>query len=502
MRVIEPYFQIEGSFDPKTIMKTIEAAGRTCYKSEGKIGDGTAEKFIRSVIKRGHESVLEHEKITVRIICDRGITHEIVRHRIASYSQESSRYCVAGDMKIYFKNPHQKMNLRELYTNLQNSKNGAWKRLHIKQFNENTGELQYAKIKAVYHNGQKECLRISTKLGYQIECTLDHKIMTQTGYIEAQNLKKDDLIYVNGTNCLYKNKEWLYHQNITLNKTFTQISRDFGFNVSTLKKWARKFNLPKKGTGYFHIGHIPWNKGKGNASKTQVEALRKYHHCGRRKDKILKPDTSVYRKYKKNSCEICGTNSDLEVHHIDENRSNNYPENLLTACESCHLRIHSKNLKVAYGDKIVNIEKIGLKDVYDIEMDSEFHNFVANGVIVHNCNYTQDKFGNELTFIKPCFWDTDSENYKTWESAMALSESEYMLLLNNGATPEEARSVLPNSLKTEIVTTMNIREWRHFFKLRTSPAAHPQMREIANMMLKEFKAQLPVLFEDIEVQEV
>ena len=85
MRVIEPSYIIEEELDPQRMMKTIERAGRTCYKSESKISDGSAEKFIANIIGRGHESVIEHEKITVRFICDRGVTHELVRHRIASY---------------------------------------------------------------------------------------------------------------------------------------------------------------------------------------------------------------------------------------------------------------------------------------------------------------------------------------------------------------------------------------------------------------------------------
>ncbi len=206
MKIIEPYYVIEDEIDAKKIMLTIERAGRTCYKSEGRIGDGTAEKFIASIIKRGHESVLEHEKITVRFICDRGVTHEIVRHRIASYSQESTRYC----------------------------------------------------------------------------------------------------------------------------------------------------------------------------------------------------------------------------------------------------------------------------------------------------NYSNDKFGSELTFIKPCFWNDDDENYRLWLKAMQGIEDVYNSMIANGAKPEEARSVLPNSLKTEIVVTMNMREWRHYFRLRTSPAAHPQIREISCKLLKEFKEKLPVIFGDIE----
>ena len=74
-------------------LETIEAAGRTCYKSEDKITEGSAEKFVRMIIKRGHHSVIEHAIMSVRFICDRGVTHEIVRHRLAAYSQESTRYC-------------------------------------------------------------------------------------------------------------------------------------------------------------------------------------------------------------------------------------------------------------------------------------------------------------------------------------------------------------------------------------------------------------------------
>lgn len=93
MRVIEPNFEIMDKIKGEDILRKIELCGRVCYKSENSITSESARKFVKNIIKSGHESVLEHEKITVRIICDRGVTHEIVRHRIASYSQESTRYC-------------------------------------------------------------------------------------------------------------------------------------------------------------------------------------------------------------------------------------------------------------------------------------------------------------------------------------------------------------------------------------------------------------------------
>lgn len=115
------------------------------------------------------------------------------------------------------------------------------------------------------------------------------------------------------------------------------------------------------------------------------------------------------------------------------------------------------------------------------------------------CNYSKDKFDNGVTFIKPFFFD--DVKYRRWLSAMASAESAYLDLLNNNATPQEARSVLPNSTKTEITITANYREWRNFFKLRTAKAAHPQMVQITRPLLKELKEKLPIVFDDIEAGE-
>lgn len=209
MKEIRPSFEIMDDIDGAKILQKLERCGRVCYKSEDKITEGSAEKFIGMILKSGHESVLEHEKLTVKFICDRGVTHEIVRHRIASYSQESTRYC----------------------------------------------------------------------------------------------------------------------------------------------------------------------------------------------------------------------------------------------------------------------------------------------------NYSKDKFGNELTFIRPCFWADDSVEYVVWKQAMEEIEKTYVKLISLGAKPEEARSILPNSLKTEIVCTMNLREWRHFFRLRTAERAHPQIREISVALLDELKKRIPVIFDDINTSD-
>lgn len=119
------------------------------------------------------------------------------------------------------------------------------------------------------------------------------------------------------------------------------------------------------------------------------------------------------------------------------------------------------------------------------------------------CNYSSDKFDNNITVIKPVFYsDTESVQYKTWLDSCLQSEQAYFKLIKNGSTPEEARSVLPNSLKTELVMTANLREWRHFFKLRAADItgkAHPQIKQLTIPLLKELQNILPVIFGDIVV---
>jgi thymidylate synthase (FAD) len=110
------------------------------------------------------------------------------------------------------------------------------------------------------------------------------------------------------------------------------------------------------------------------------------------------------------------------------------------------------------------------------------------------CNYSDDKFGNEITVIKPCFESWNNELLKMWEDSCRFSEKCYFDLLEKGASPQSARSVLPSSLKTEIVVTMNLREWRHFFSLRCDSAAHPQMRELTIPLLKRIGMLLPEIF--------
>jgi thymidylate synthase (FAD) len=162
----------------------------------------------------------------------------------------------------------------------------------------------------------------------------------------------------------------------------------------------------------------------------------------------------------------------------------------------------------------IQIQKLSLNEVED--MPSELlvrHRFVGvkfivNRAVTHElvrhrpcsflqesqryCRYSQDKFGNQVTFVRPVFFAADSNEFNLWYLAMVETEKLYLKLLET-STPQAARTVLPNSCKTEIITYCNLAEWKHIFSLRTSPAAEPSMREIMIPLEKEMKRKYQVL---------
>lgn len=118
------------------------------------------------------------------------------------------------------------------------------------------------------------------------------------------------------------------------------------------------------------------------------------------------------------------------------------------------------------------------------------------------CNYSKDDFGSEITFIIPDYLEYKSEGWNIWKESMKQAEDAYFKMLDFGLSPQQARAVLPNSLKTEVVMTANLREWRHFFKLRalgTTGKPHPQMLEVALPLLEDMKNLIPVVFDDLVV---
>jgi len=511
MKIIEPSVELVDDFDAAAIMKKIERAGRVCYKSEGNIKDDSAEKFIRGIIKRGHESVIEHATISFKIICDRGVTHELVRHRIASY-------CITGDTIIpsYISKKRRSAKKRDIETiykwSLDSKYHAAFQQLIVRSFDEQTHSVVPNKIRNVFFNGIKDVFEITTESGRNLKCTDGHRFFTDEGWKTLSELKLGDFIYVNGLSSL-ENEEWLRHNYLTLNKTRKQLAEEIGCSESRLYKAFKKFGItkPLSDRPNRHPGHDL----KGMFSDEQRANISK-RMLGENNHRYLKNrnDLSASGGYREShmkfladacKCEYCGAEGNIEIHHMDKNPINNEEQNIKFLCSKCHHLWHRPYAVGAFKDKIRSIDYVGKEKVYDLEMTAPYQNYVANGIIVHNsqestryCDYSTGKFSGELTFIKPCFWQEGDANFKIWLEAMELAERNYLALRAGGARPEEARSILPNSLKTEIFVTMNLREWRHFLKLRTAKAAHPQMREVTLKIYKILVEKLPAIFDDIQ----
>ena len=166
-----------------------------------------------------------------------------------------------------------------------------------------------------------------------------------------------------------------------------------------------------------------------------------------------------------------------------------YPEEEIWCCQikdtsklSIRERLIHETLSVKFTvDRGVTHELVRMRDCSFAQESTRY------------CNYSKGKFGNEITVIKPCFWNEDTEVFNEWKIGCEESEKSYFILLNEGATPQEARDVLPTSVKADIIMTTNIREWVHILELRalgTTGKPHPQMEEVMIPLAKELASGL------------
>lgn len=168
------------------------------------------------------------------------------------------------------------------------------------------------------------------------------------------------------------------------------------------------------------------------------------------------------------------------------------------------------------SDESITVTKLSLEEVDKLPADLLANHrhlavkFIINRAVTHEivrhrpcsflqesqryCRYSDNKFGGEVTFIKPMFYATGTKEYDLWTKAMEDTERIYLDLLET-STPQAARTVLPNSCKTELIVYANLSEWKHIFKLRTTKAAEPSMREVMIPLHQEFQQRFPQVFE-------
>lgn len=570
--VVEPQAIIESSF--AGIMPVLERAGRTCYRSEDKIGDDTAEKFIRGIIKRGHESVIEHASVSARIICDRSCSHQLVRHRIAAY-------CIDGNAETiltvqgHMKNgkpyrAYKRRKIKELFEMKKTSHGRSRLRLvRLNCLDEETGKIISNKVRDVIFTGQKVCLELEIEGGYKLRATKDHLFYTPKGWYRLEDVIKQGLqIFVNGI--APPTREWIQIEYLDKNRTRQELAKELKVSGSWLGRIIGKYGLqkphsqrPNRVSGYGKKGMFT----KEQLKKRSLQMAGDKNPMWRggitpagqqaRKDKItseLREEIYARDDY---TCRLCYTHGGkLTLHHIVPVWQNieliDEPQNLVTLCKDCHHKLNNheheyadyfqslepiqkrpqtqKRLKydIATSATILSWKETEAIDTYDIAMEDPHHNFIANGVVVHNsqesqrfCDYGKkgcevicppdigvppgsykidwydntglfvlDAYQGNIISLTPC--------QKRWLNTVNFCYDAYLKLREEKIKPEDARSVLPNAVKTEVFTTFNLRQWRWVFKERAlNNHAQWQIRGIFRDLLDKFAKELPAVFGDL-----
>lgn len=537
MRTIKPYVKEIVFHVPEgyTIQTWIEKAARNCYKSEDKITNESAAKLIKMLKKRGHHAMLEHASASVHIVGDRGQSHELVRHRPASYAQE----CLSGNTLI--KTGSTTKSIKEIYKRQYDGT--CYDKTHNKTLNiksvsqDNT--IVNNKMVDVWHKGKGQTYKVETKLGYAISASENHKFLTTNGFVRLKDLSVGDKVYVNGRPSLIKISDDIIKKMYLVEEKSPQeianiINTKYRNVINKLKslgifeshkndKNKEKYNKNHTSNSYekmattikeqYKNGRTVWNKGLKEDDHESMKKIAESSRARTSYNKMFGEDNPAWtggpkgcelaRILKKDikDCELCGSNIKLEVHHKDKNTDNNDFNNIIKVCCKCHNLLHHGWVcyDKAIQDHIISIHEDKIEDLYDIEMRRPYNNFVANGFIVHNstryCNYSKGKFGSEITVIEQP--DMNSMQTFIWKDTLEKIESAYMTLLKLGCKPEIARSILPIATKAEIVITANLREFMHIFSMRCSKYAHPIIRGIFKDILRKFYIRVPEIFDDL-----
>jgi|GEM_PF-430719 len=566
MNIIKPYFVIESDVNGGEALKLIEKAGRTCYKSEDYINESSAAEFVRRIIKHGHEAVIEHYSITVRVVCDRGVCYsqdtKVLTENGWKYfcdlSENESVYTLDDDGELILIKP-KKMIIQPYL--------GKMLRFHSTQIDllvtpnhnmwiydyqkRNTNERIWKFKKAEeITNRRYRFMKGAIKFdGNKPENIQIPSVMVRRGFydkefpgliVKADLLMKFFGIWVTDGCVSFGNGKWGNRITIVQKKPY---GRQY---IETL---LSELNLHYNKKGSEYIIHHPALFNflvenfihDNNCRKTyyvRVPQWIKNSHPSLLQaflEGVLTGDGTPHTKgrgfqiytaslgFAEDLVEIClkvGNSANIYEQKIRytperdiQQRKLQYIVSIVTTTEHLYNRTEKSFEEVNYNGTVYCVELPKYHRLYVMRNGKACWCGNSHEVVRHRlasysqestryCNYSKDKFDNQLTFIEPFFWDVNTDEgrkkYEIWKNAMEFTEKSYLDLIANGATPQEARSVLPNSLKTELVMTMNLREWRNFFKLRTSTASHPQMREIAVPLLARFKELIPVVFEDID----
>lgn len=434
------------------------------------------------------------KRYSVKFVCDRGVSHELVRHRPCSF-------CLSGNTEIrsFAKDGGGKSwTLKQLYDwSLDPKRAGRLRLIRIRSVDDE-GRLVPGKIKQVMYSGKKYTYSLKTKGGKELVSSADHLIKTTQGWKKLKDISVGERVLANSKKVAL-NEDWLRDQYLEKNKTRKEVALLSGCCEATIFKAFKRFNIFKPWAD--RPNRQPGYGKKGMFSEEQIESMRAVKigskNPGWEGDNATPSGgrSRANRNYPDiGSCWGCGKATKIERHHLDENPCNNQIENILPLCQKCHKSFHlGQGVRAVYYDEVTSITPLQEEDTYDIEMEKHPHNFVADGILVHNSqestryvNY-KDK---DMEFIEPWWWGEEKNKHviSLFKAMCVDTESAYKQLIGYGQTPQAARANLTNALKTEVIVTADLEEWKHIFKLRCAPGAHPDFRRLAIPLQEEFIA--------------
>lgn len=516
---------------------------------ENQMSVGTGGRLLRYLIDNKHWSPFEMVDMSVEIRTSRAIAAQILRHR-SFFFQE---FCIAGDSKIRLIQPNGNVYLRKISSiyKLKKNMNGYIKKNGLPLARVYDGnKFITARIKDVYKTGKKECYKITIADGKSIICTKEHKFLTKDGYKSL-----DDIVGVNvngniasmnkvgiiGTNgiYLYQDKEWLRLQKDTCvnnRQGLKWIVNEYGINYNTLRKWLRVHNLQFSKNEKIMCTKV-WNKGKfgykwGHHSIETINKMKLSARKGSdsnlwrggvdRSDRLKICDWCNTIRSKKMieynyRCKNCGSSNKLELDHIipvykDKKLSYDI-NNIQVLCKECHNLKHKINgdykiwkdeccggnfLRVKW-QVIDSIEYIGYIDTYDLEIDNDNHNYIANNFIVHNsqrysevsnvCDIETRRSGSSNRQSSEEVFDCGVDIAGHIEASKKL----YKELIEKGVARECARMVMPLATETVMYMKGSVRSWIHYLGLRLDEHTQKEHREVAKGVKELFVKEFPII---------
>jgi len=464
----------------------------------------TAPRLIKYLIKHKHWSPFEMASMQVEINTTRAIAAQVLRHRSFSFQE----FCLAGNARITVSNGSggvQRLPIEDLY---QKWSNPSFKARHARSYDDSVGRFIEAPILSVYESGEKPVYRF--QIGKRsIDCTREHRVLTQErGFVEFGEAYDNGLtVALNGAAAEplpYQDPKVLA-DNAWMGST--RFAEEFGIKPVTARKWFREHGI------------APFNPA--NAPRSAVDAS-----FSAKKTSFMKWARENVRKGACDACGHDGSASRLEVSHViahDGSPALCFDENnLQTLCASCHRQHDIEEQGKHYGwtlgmtakwGKIDSQTYLGVQMTYDIEMDHPTHNFVADGVVVHNSQRyssvgdlppiglphlrTQDLKNKQASHDD---LDEDIKRHLETEIDRLYKSSQdlYNYALSKGVAKECARSILPLGTPTRMYQSGTIRSFIHYVEIRAGIETQLEHRLIAQDIKRIFIEQLPTVAEALE----